>query len=386
MQKILWIHENMGWTGGAEHLIHALATHLSSFSSTLLYSHSEPCSFSSFHTPFQHAIHFPFNQWNIQKKITSLLEREKPDLLFVHRCLSPSMMKALRQSKIPLVRMVHDHSVWCLRGTKMYPISRKVCPCKAGLCCLFPGLAFFKPGGGLQWPHYFRHKKLLYIDQESDLLIAPSAYMKNELILQGYPEENIRIVHPPVLTTPLPSISSEPILLYAGQVIRGKGIDCLIRAMSLIKSPCQLIVAGTGSFLDDCKRMTIALGLQEKVQFQGKVPQKELQKLYQKSTIGIVPSIWPEPFGMVGPEMMQQGLPVVAYASGGIPDWLEEGRTGYLVPPLSIEPLAEKISFLLEHPQLAKSMGEAGKKKALVDFSLPRYIQQIEELLCAFLS
>jgi len=82
--------------------------------------------------------------------------------------------------------------------------------------------------------------------------------------------------------------------------------------------------------------------------------------LYQSVDITIVPSIWSEQFGMVGPESLACGVPVIGSNVGGIPEWLKDNEHGILVPPRNSEQLAEKILFLLENKEMLIDYGKKG--------------------------
>jgi glycosyltransferase involved in cell wall biosynthesis len=77
---------------------------------------------------------------------------------------------------------------------------------------------------------------------------------------------------------------------------------------------------------------------------------------------------------------MAAGVPVVATRVGGNPEVVEDGVTGFLVPPREPEALAASIGRLLEHPQLAQAMGRAGRERAAEHFSLQRLTQETESL------
>ena len=110
--------------------------------------------------------------------------------------------------------------------------------------------------------------------------------------------------------------------------------------------------------------LTQELGLSERVTFFGGLQPEEIAEYRRRSAIVVVPSLWPEPFGMVGPEAMLMRRPVVAYRVGGIPEWLHDGVTGRLVSPGDVNGLAQALETLLDDPGLASKMGIAGAKVA----------------------
>ena len=96
--------------------------------------------------------------------------------------------------------------------------------------------------------------------------------------------------------------------------------------------------------------------------------------------IFVLPSILPEPFGLVVIEAMAAGKPVVATAPGGPSETVVDGETGYLVPPSDASAIARALEELLADPQKRMSMGEAGRRRACEVFALPRYVAEFEQL------
>ena len=99
------------------------------------------------------------------------------------------------------------------------------------------------------------------------------------------------------------------------------------------------------------------------------IGREELPGLYRACGMLVLPSVWEEPFGIPLVEAMASGLPVVATRVGGIPEVVEHGVTGLLVPPEDAGALAEAMRALLDDPALARRMGEAGRRRALERFS-----------------
>ena len=93
----------------------------------------------------------------------------------------------------------------------------------------------------------------------------------------------------------------------------------------------------------------------------------------------------PEPFGLVNVEAMAMGLPVVAFAHGALPEIVEEGVTGRLLPPGDEDAMARAITELLDDPVVRSRMGSAGQARALRHFSIERTVAEIDAVLQGFL-
>ena len=122
------------------------------------------------------------------------------------------------------------------------------------------------------------------------------------------------------------------------------------------------------------------MGLSRRVRFMGYVPPAELHAFYADASLAVVSSVWPEPFGAVGLEAMRHGLPVVAFAAGGINEWLLDGQNGFLAPWMDRKKYAECIDQLLANKTLARQLGERGRRLLHDKFNFDRYISGLEEM------
>lgn len=176
---------------------------------------------------------------------------------------------------------------------------------------------------------------------------------------------------------------SEKNILYIGRLANEKGAEFLIKAMPKINNKipdAKLIIIGDGPEKDKLKRLMERLNIEKKVFFVDRVDHGRVNYWYKKSYLVVVPSIYSESFGLIGPEAMSTGRPVVASNIGGIPEWLENGKTGYLVKPGNSEAIGNSIIRLLKNPKLAKRMGENGRKKAEKNFNIKNYAEEIEKI------
>jgi type III pantothenate kinase len=111
------------------------------------------------------------------------------------------------------------------------------------------------------------------------------------------------------------------------------------------------------------------------------VDHDRLASFYAGARFAVVPSRWPEPFGMVGPEAMARGRPVIGFAAGGIPDWLDDGVTGLLVPPGDIGGLTRAMDRLLGDPALTAAMGRAAAARVDRELTHRSYIDALKRSL-----
>ena len=163
-----------------------------------------------------------------------------------------------------------------------------------------------------------------------------------------------------------------------------KGGHYLIQAVSRAAEklgPLTLTIAGNGP--ERQRLENLAREFQVHADFAGWVGTAEKLELLSQSDLLAVPSLWPEPFGLVGIEAGCVGLPAVGFAVGGIPDWLIPGYSGELAPadPPTVEGLAEAIVGALSdparHARLRRGAWEVARR-----FTLESHLAKLEPILC----
>ena len=125
-------------------------------------------------------------------------------------------------------------------------------------------------------------------------------------------------------------------------------------------------------------------GLTDCVAYHGRKYGEEKLAFFQQADVFVLPT-FNECFPLVLLEAMEQGLPCVSSAIGGTPEIVDEGETGFLVPCREVEPLAERIGWLLEDEALRKRLGAAGRAKFEREYTLPRFEANIRRCLEACL-
>jgi glycosyltransferase involved in cell wall biosynthesis len=168
-------------------------------------------------------------------------------------------------------------------------------------------------------------------------------------------------------------IERPTILFVAGltQSEEYKGLKILLHALQAIKNSIpdvNLLVVGDGDKKNFYESYAKELGLEDSVEFRGKLDRQALAKLYQKANVFTLPSL-NESFGMVALEAMACGIPVVASNVGGLPSLVDNDKTGFLIEPGNIAELSEKLTKLLSDKKMAAEFGTAGRKKAIADFN-----------------
>jgi alpha-maltose-1-phosphate synthase len=188
-----------------------------------------------------------------------------------------------------------------------------------------------------------------------------------------------------------------PYALFVGRITRQKGVMHLLRAAERLPAEAGLVLCA-GAADTPAERQQVADAVAELqarrsgvVWIEAMLPRDQLVPLITGATVFVVPSVY-EPLGIVNLEAAACGTAVVASAVGGIPEVVDDGRTGLLVPYDAADAgafesgLAERITELLADPGRAAAMGAAGRERVLAEFGWPAIAQQTVEVYSAVLA
>jgi glycosyltransferase involved in cell wall biosynthesis len=157
-------------------------------------------------------------------------------------------------------------------------------------------------------------------------------------------------------------------LLFVGRLTAQKGISVLVDALGRMRNTPALDVVGDGPLGPELAARAVALGIADRVQWLGQLPQPRLADLYRRATALVVPST-DEGLGLVAVEAQLCETPVVANESGGLIDTVQHDRTGILVPPGNADALAAALDALMDRPDRGADLGRAGRIVALAGFA-----------------
>jgi len=236
-----------------------------------------------------------------------------------------------------------------------------------------------------------RKRLLSWILRRAALVVTISEYTRDLLLRSGCSESKIVMVQPGV-TVHLPNPqavaqwkstlkpNNEKLILTVARLVRRKGHLAILEAITKLRPSFPNIryaICGDGPFRNELETTVGKLGLENNVTFCGHVPDHELPALYGACDLFVLtPFEDPqteevEGFGIVYLEAGAQGLAVVGSDSGGVPDAIADGISGFLVPPQDPEKLAETIHGLLADDALRKRLGEQGKERVEKEFAWP---------------
>lgn len=360
MQRhVLWLNTYASFIGGCEHYIYntVFQLKLRGIRSFLLYDPNQVVT-ERFIRVFAGA--YPCVSLDQQ------LREIEPTAVYVHQHWNEADMEVLAHSPYPVLRFYHDHYLFCLRKHKTTTLTKSPCSRPVSWKC-YPCLGFVNAKEDRKGITIRRLKDLYRqrrLDKQWDGWVVGSHYMHKQLLDAGYDACKTHIL-PLYATQGLPDVPKKRescVLLFVGQLLPGKGLDLLLRALSGLDLSYQLVIAGSGPWKANYRQLASELGLNSHLTFLGKVGQARLQSLYQQATAVVFPVQAPETFGLVGPEAMRWGTPVIASDLGGICEWLEHEVTGLRVPHNDVDALREAVYRVLTAPQWAKELGENARQ------------------------
>jgi len=229
---------------------------------------------------------------------------------------------------------------------------------------------------------------LMEVFAYADTLIAVSNYVASRLVQLGAPAHKIRVQYTGIPTTcapPDPGNRGRGIA-FVGRLVEGKGVIDLIQAVATLPGEFRSVpvtIVGDGPLRATLQRAGDTAGIH--MTWRGFVSPVEVTEVLRRNTIFCAPSSTAangdaEAFGMVYLEAALQGLPVVAYSLGGVPESVQDGVTGLLAPEKDVVTLSHNLQSLLEDPERATNLGNNGRARVLRDFDIVNRTNELEEL------
>lgn len=300
---------------------------------------------------------------SLEKKIISIIEKIGPGVIHNHLISTTPIpvFKALQNFNIPIIQTLHGPNFFC--PTSWGNLKKNSNTCDLGFSskcvnesCISSWQAVLIKNLFIQFPDLLKQIRVFHCPSLNIEKVANKFGYKNTVhIPLGLRKEFENV-------EPKKEFNNNKIL-FIGSLHPVKGLDVLINAVEIIVGSglnIELLVAGKGSYDYYFKKIVSEKKLENNVSFLGYVDSSDIIELYKSVSITIVPSIWSEQFGMVGPESLACGVPVIGSNVGGIPEWLNDNEHGYLVPPRDEKDLANKISSLIVNKELLKKFGSNG--------------------------
>ena len=264
--------------------------------------------------------------------------------MFAHH-LSPAALSAL--GDVPTVLVVSDYKAICPVGSKLLP-DGSLCREQPGWTCYRSGCVNF-----LHWmrdqPRYALIRAAL---RRPKRIIAVSRWVQQELAAAGIDSEMVTLPVLPRSPGFCRRPSGAPDFVFFGRLDREKGVALLLRAFARMRDQvpgARLRIIGRGPERPALEQMAGDLGLTDAVRFLGWLSLAEIERQLRDAWATVVPSLWAEPLGMVAPESIVRGVPVIASAAGGLGEIVEDGVTGLLFPNNDENGLTEALRAVAQN-------------------------------------
>lgn len=285
----------------------------------------------------------------------------RPDLVFVHGLESPELEALLIEDR-PSALFTHGYYGACATGSKRYAFpAMRPCSRRFGAACL--AIHYPRRCGGLSpvtmLADFRRQARRHALLTRYGAVATASEHMREEMVRHGVDAERAHSLPMPACAV-APDAQAPPgrpatgRIALLGRLVPEKGghllVPALARASVALGRPLSLLVAGAGP--ERARLADLARSQGVNAQFTGWLEGDALARELRAADLLAAPSIWPEPFGLVGVEAGGVGVPAVGFAVGGIPEWLRAGETGELAPadPPAEGPLADAIVRALRDP------------------------------------
>lgn len=293
----------------------------------------------------------------IETLFNKIIDREKPEIIHTHNMhyfskMHINMLQNIAQQKgIPLILTAHN--VW-------------------------DDMLYLDLTMRIKWDH----------------IIAVSHFIKRELLGVGCDDRKVTVIHHGIdvnryrsdaqtkdILKKFPVLKGKQIVFHPARMGLGKGCDVSIKALSIIKNkfPDVLLVqAGTKNIIDwgDTQQKDIAymiglvksLGLKDNMLI-NTYNLDEIVQLYALSKVCVYPSSAPEPFGLTMLEALSARKPMIVTQAGGMPEIIQDGINGYVVPLRDFEALAMRTIQLLDNESLCRRLGNTGRQIVKANFT-----------------
>lgn len=324
----------------------------------------------------------PFSAHAVRRAVGEL----RPEVALVNMFslfLSPSAVFAL--GAVPTVHLVSDYKIVCPTGAKLLP-GGAVCTRSAGRTCL--------DAGCLTRAHWardqIRYARIRQAIARADLVLACSRSVQRILAADGIASE---VEELPVSLEEGPAGEADPAptFVYVGRLDAEKGVDTLLLAFALVRRRvpnARLRVVGRGSRQDDLVEMTNRLGCADATTFVGWCAPGDVGRELDRAWALVAPSRWVEPQGLVVPEAIVRGVPVIVTDHGGLAEQVEPEVDGLLVPPDDVSALAAAMERVARgdafpHRRLPVDVVDRCRRRHDVGAHVARLRRRFSEMLSA---
>lgn len=324
--------------------------------------------------------------WNpfAGRAFSDALEELQPEIVHTHNLfplLSPAVLQACHRRRIPVVATFHNFRQLCVSGT----FFRSGSPCYE--CVNRNALRAVRHGCYRDSPLASTPMALANVVQRPTWRTVPSAFIfiseaqRTLFGPLGLPRSRSfvkwHLVHPGAERT-----TSENLIVYTGRLTEAKGLRVLMRAWEQFDTgphggTMRLVIAGAGELEGEVRQWAAG---RPSVAFCGLLTRDECRQLLARARATVVPSAWPEAFGLVVAEAKAAGVPPIAPAHGSFPELIAHGSDGLLYQPDDPGSLTAMLDAAAASPGWMAALGASAREAARAQFDSGGNIAQLESI------
>ncbi|MGJ7548707.1 glycosyltransferase family 4 protein [Pseudomonas alloputida] len=321
----------------------------------------------------------------VERIFLRLIAEWRPDVIHAHHMagLSLGILQLARANGIRIALTLHDHWGFCMNSTR---ITSKDILCHDSTQCHKCHSHIYNDG--VMLPQRMRQDYLRWQLDAVDYFISPSHYLANTYIANGLPAERMHVIangielerfretSPP---TPGPRLN----VLFTGYMGGHKGVPTLLKALALLPpDKVHVDMVGDGHMMESYKAELRKNAPGVSAKFWGRLPNARIAERFAQAHVFVLPSVCPENQPVTITEAMACGLPVVASRIGGIPELVDDGKTGWLFQHGDAEALAARLRYYIDQPEEIVAHGTAGRER-IQAFAFELQIDRIASLLAS---
>lgn len=326
-----------------------------------------------------------FRKAKVEHHFTGILKQFQPDIIHFHNMtgLAPALLRVAGKHACFTALTVHDYWGFCHKNTLEKEPSSLCTSMNECHNCL-PAIQL---ESGQQVPVSLRQSYLRYLFDSVDAIVSPSGYLARTYVRAGFPAAKMHVVWNGIDLDRFASVAKAASpdqcrFTFIGHFGRHKGLHVLLEALLYLtnRKKIRLNLVGDGEERRNLEMFVKEHGLQETIRFWGKVDNARIEEVLSQTDVLVLPSVWPENQPVSITEAMASRTPVIATNIGGIPELIEDSKSGMLFELGNSKQLAEKMDFLAANPRVIEELGEQAYRR-IANFT---YSKQIQRLLSVY--
>ncbi len=310
------------------------------------------------------------------RAVRKMLGEKHPDIVHIHNLfplISPSILPECKRAGVPVVMTVHNYRLVCPNGLHMVrgEVCEKCCGGHEYWCMLRNCEGNLPKSLGYALRNYVARKRRYYLDNVT-IYAALTEFQRGRLVNDGFPADRIMVIPSPANDNyTQDEFSLGEYVGFIGRISPEKNVLALIAAAR--KHPnIPFKAAGVYDRMPDLPAQAPS-----NFKFLGHMNGSRIADFYKSARMIVLCSICFEGFPTVLVEAMLHGKVVICSQVGGLPEIVEDGKTGLLFDLADPDDLAKKIRYLWDRPDLCEKMGKAGREKALWEYSPEKYYERL---------